>query len=565
MRLVFLLLLVTLLFIQVPMAAAIVDPDSISIERCKVFHGVWESGDWLFVTEYKVMYAVDPTEDPEDTFLTILFDETSAVVGTRELSYYDHNVTSLYFTSSEATSAGLSWGDLSSYKIRVSGNPTYFPALTEDVNMDTLLLNAVSDGFNGSITSNRDSLGDLVIDIAGELQDSWTITLLTGSNKLNAAGKVVFDVAIPGLEQILPNIFETSASVEDTPLQYFSTYIYPNGDSDLSISFVSPVIPVTHFDKVRMPLVLPDRNGVVDSGSTTAIIDAEFTQDNNYWNGWTVTITDADGAAPEDESRIVGDFDSATDKFTFPVAFSAAVQIGDKFKLSSADKYVYSLNTSGQSDSYTLDDLNLPNSSEVFSVVAHYTISSSDGNPVYAYPYIVSGSYTATGGWHYAKGTDKLFSFAEVFTESGTISWTSDVVDSLEVGILLQSGDGVSEARCSSLMVEVVYSGLNPSGAYAEEVRDNMGLNLKNAFTNLGEWLGTPYIVVAAIGAMILFFMLVGRIFVATGSTQAAIALSAPLLVLGAYLGLIPMVIVFAVVFAVLILFGITFILARLA
>ena len=74
-----------------------------------------------------------------------------------------------------------------------------------------------------------------------------------------------------------------------------------------------------------------------------------------------------------------------------------------------------------------------------------------------------------------------------------------------------------------------------------------------------------PGSMVAAAGATLLYFILAGRVFVATGSTQAAIVLTIPFLLIGGLLGFIPLSVLFAIGFLIIILFGITFILARFA
>ena len=48
---------------------AIDAPDSISVESIRVYEGIWETGDMLFLVEYKVMDDPDPSEDPWDTYL----------------------------------------------------------------------------------------------------------------------------------------------------------------------------------------------------------------------------------------------------------------------------------------------------------------------------------------------------------------------------------------------------------------------------------------------------------------------------------------------------------------
>ena len=64
---------------------------------------------------------------------------------------------------------------------------------------------------------------------------------------------------------------------------------------------------------------------IVDSGTTTTIVDAALTEADNYWNGFKITIT---SGVNNGLVGVVTDFDAASDTLTvtaFPTAFVAAV------------------------------------------------------------------------------------------------------------------------------------------------------------------------------------------------------------------------------------------------
>ena len=64
---------------------------------------------------------------------------------------------------------------------------------------------------------------------------------------------------------------------------------------------------------------------IVDSGTTTTIVDAALTEGDDYWNGFKITIT---SGANLNLLGVVTDFDAASDTLTvtaFPNAFVAAV------------------------------------------------------------------------------------------------------------------------------------------------------------------------------------------------------------------------------------------------
>lgn len=66
-------------------------------------------------------------------------------------------------------------------------------------------------------------------------------------------------------------------------------------------------------------------SGAVDSGSTTTLVDDALTEANDYWNGGTVTITNASGANYDIASKIT-DFVAGTDTATLsaPQAYGSS-------------------------------------------------------------------------------------------------------------------------------------------------------------------------------------------------------------------------------------------------
>lgn len=183
---------------------AIGNPISTSIVSVRVFNNLWETGDQLYVLEYKVMYASDPTEEPEDTFLVGIWD-TGVEVATKPLPYYYHNIAAVYL---DAASAKVWESELTA---QVTGNPVYFSTLTPGVNQASL---TITSGYwiSGTEEESRGYLGVWIISLATELETSWGIDLLTATNKLNSVGSLLFTEAIPGLTNICPTIFAVSGS-----------------------------------------------------------------------------------------------------------------------------------------------------------------------------------------------------------------------------------------------------------------------------------------------------------------------------------------------------------------
>ena len=206
-----------------PAYATIGNPNSIYIESVKAYRGLWESGDMLFVVEYNLNYTTDPAEHPEDTFLVGIWNGT--IKGPdRPLNYYQYNFNSIYLTAAQVASFGYSFNQ--ELKVRIVGNPSYFPTLTEGVNMRTVTLTAGNWNEGSSIAETRLYLADWCIVLAKSLEDAWgNITLLSSGDKLNSVGMVKFKEAIPGLDSICPSIFQVSSAYpEYTEPTYNTTY-----------------------------------------------------------------------------------------------------------------------------------------------------------------------------------------------------------------------------------------------------------------------------------------------------------------------------------------------------
>jgi hypothetical protein len=101
---------------------------------------------------------------------------------------------------------------------------------------------------------------------------------------------------------------------------------------------------------------------------------------------------------------------------------------------------------------------------------------------------------------------------------------------------------------------------------YENTLLDRTGERLTNVLNGLGEWITGKEnmgLLVGGLGLAILYFILAGRIFVATGSVPASVAISIPFLIGGNLIGILPLSITFIAAFFAALFFGITFILGR--
>lgn len=187
---------------------AIDDPTDTSIKGVKVFQNTFEDDDMLFFVRYDVNYGSDPDPPASDTFVVALYDtDGTTLLYQRPLNYYGFNIISIYLTPVQA--GALDWGG--EYVIKVMGNPSIFGELVEGVNMATRTLSPLHDYYSGDMETSREGLGIFCIATARILQDdpSWP-TLVTDTSKLNAAGAIAFNEAVPGLYTVCPTIYSTA-------------------------------------------------------------------------------------------------------------------------------------------------------------------------------------------------------------------------------------------------------------------------------------------------------------------------------------------------------------------
>lgn len=186
--------------------SAIGNPNSIDVLEAMFFRNTFTTGDQLLVVRYDLEYSVTPAEDPRDTWLVVLFDTDGVTpLYQRPLNYYGHNVISIYLTAEQ----NITWGG--EYYVKVMGQPTIFGPYVEDVNGDTKVLSASLDyDSSTNLESSRIALGEFIINQAEILEVDFGVPLVGTGDKLNAAGAVTFNAAIPGLSSIASTIYETA-------------------------------------------------------------------------------------------------------------------------------------------------------------------------------------------------------------------------------------------------------------------------------------------------------------------------------------------------------------------
>ena len=202
-------------FLLMPMGVyAMPNPTLVAINDTYVFRNLLQTGDQLYLVEYRVSYNTTVvTDKPSDTWQMALYDNvTTSLVATRPLNYFNHNVISIYLNATQA----LSWGG--THMIKVMGSPSVFPLLTEDVNMQTRVL-APGD------YKEKTALVGIIVELAKDLQADWKLPLLTTQDRLNIDGAYYFNKAIPNLVLIGPEAFQyAEISAGGTPIPWGINY-----------------------------------------------------------------------------------------------------------------------------------------------------------------------------------------------------------------------------------------------------------------------------------------------------------------------------------------------------
>jgi len=200
---------------------AVANPTSTVINYSHVFENIFVEGDQLFYLRYDIDYGLAPPLEPaSDTFLMALYDvDGTTLLFQRPLNYYEHDLISIYLTPAQA----LTWGD--AYVLKITGNPSIFPVLTEGINLATRTLGAL-DYTAGVAEVSRAILGTTVLNSAQSIEtdtgDDWVGAL---TDRLTSLGAVHVNAAIPGLASVAPEIYETGESTPELDPSSRSVYI----------------------------------------------------------------------------------------------------------------------------------------------------------------------------------------------------------------------------------------------------------------------------------------------------------------------------------------------------
>jgi hypothetical protein len=206
--------------------AAVPSPDQVSM-TCFGYRNLLETGDFFLLVDYDIAYSGGYSTVPaSDAFTFRLFDPTgsteiadalpyvftTATTGFTGTNGYGMGVVAYYFNAASAPA----WGD--NYIIKVSGNPAEL-TFSGDYEVPT---SAYDSGSNAAI-----DLANELRSIGPPLSNQWNVPLLSDTSATSvftADGEGYFRNAIPGVQNLAPNIFEdVSQQSPDTTEASYNT------------------------------------------------------------------------------------------------------------------------------------------------------------------------------------------------------------------------------------------------------------------------------------------------------------------------------------------------------
>ncbi len=181
---------------------AIAEPTTVSLTDIEIFQDLLVTDDFLAIVPYEIAYTTNPSEKADETFIFRLLspdgttENGTALATTLYNSGYGHGIVSFYFAS------GMVWD--SSYIFRVQQNPAIYP-LAQYWDF------VVGPSNYSTATDEAAALKAKILDTASLLTPEFLVALTetseSGSIVLSSYGELYYLDAIPGLQQLCPDLF----------------------------------------------------------------------------------------------------------------------------------------------------------------------------------------------------------------------------------------------------------------------------------------------------------------------------------------------------------------------
>lgn len=189
---------------------AAAQPDDMDIYYVSAFRHLLEDDDMLIVIHYDIEYASKPSEDADELFM-FRFMNGSTELGL-DAPYsgfdqrgYNEGIAGFYFSAADAPA----WGG--AYSVILQGNPVAYPDAGDWD--EEYYLSAGEWSPYTTQADNQLSLWLLLVDLASDLEDDWTDTLLVTTSEgvvLNMDGTAYVSGCINNIQSMVPEAFTVS-------------------------------------------------------------------------------------------------------------------------------------------------------------------------------------------------------------------------------------------------------------------------------------------------------------------------------------------------------------------
>ena len=160
-------------------------PDKMEILSTRVFSGIGEAGDEIFVIRYNLEYEYEPDELPEDYFSMNIYDG-DALLYTAPLYYYQEGIASVYLNPSHA----LGVGGCDNITIEMAGGNSVAHVLVV-----------------GDYESDASLFCPYLLTQMKYLERERKEDLVTDDNLLNSAGAAILKKGVTGVQYVCPSIY----------------------------------------------------------------------------------------------------------------------------------------------------------------------------------------------------------------------------------------------------------------------------------------------------------------------------------------------------------------------
>jgi hypothetical protein len=201
-------------------ALAIADPDTIVINDVWAYQHCIETGDQLYVVDFKVDYAANPTENITQAYLARLMNVGAELASVAPYAYYDdgyaRGVVAIYFTAATAPV----WNN--GYHIDLVGNPT----LAWGGAAHSAAYTITNWSASASVALTKQELSLKILWLAAQLEVDWSIDMVEsasgGGSQLTSLGEGYFTSVIPNLIDMTPLIFSVQVYTPTFPTKTYA-------------------------------------------------------------------------------------------------------------------------------------------------------------------------------------------------------------------------------------------------------------------------------------------------------------------------------------------------------